>query len=257
MSSNNSARVTSADSFVASSRRRRPCHSGTSSSRDLVTARRLSLDLVTASRRHLSLLRSFAASPVLHHVPTIARAIRRYNRLWMPLISELTQAAPPSAPPMLLPPSYVHWVWHCHCLDPAGSYLEYCISRFGALIDRSLIIDDENEEYAYYRCREIWAARYPSEQFDFDVDEAAEYEEAVGAEESGSDLFAVVQRYRLLPSFFSDPFVSETVYLVAAQRRYFCLPDLSPQKECTLATEDSSDWLYTFQVAYTPLFNNF
>ncbi|XP_074566145.1 glycine-rich domain-containing protein 2 isoform X2 [Curcuma longa] len=224
MSSNHLARVTSADSFATSSRRR--CHSGTSSRRDLATPR-LSLDLVTAARRHLSLLRSFAASPVLHHVPTIARAIRRYDRLWMPLISELTQAAPPSAPPMLLPPSDVHWVWHCHCLDPSGSYLEYCISRFGALIDRPLIIDDENEEYAYYRCREIWAARYPSEQFDFDVDEATEYEEEVGAEESDSDLFAVVQRYRMLPSFFSDPFVSETVYLVAAQRRYFSFLHLS------------------------------
>ncbi|XP_009405435.1 glycine-rich domain-containing protein 2 [Musa acuminata AAA Group] len=221
MSGNNITRVASDDGSFAtrslheSSSRCDSGHGG---------ATRLSVDLVTAARRHVSFLRSFATSPVLHHAPTVARAIRRYDQLWMPLIAELAQAAPPSAPPMLLPPPDVHWVWYCHCLDPAGSYREYCTLRFGALVDRPLIIDDENEEYAYNRCREVWAVRYPSEPFDLEVDSAEDGEASGKCEDH---LSAVVARYRTLYSFFCDPFVSETVYLVAARRRYSSFLHLS------------------------------
>lgn len=176
---------------------------------------RLSLDLVTAARWHLSFLRSFAGSPLLDHPTTIARSIQRYEEFWMPLIAELSKAAPPSSSPMLLPPADVHWVWHCHCLNPA-SYREYCASRFGELIDRPAIFDEENEEYASDRCREIWGLRYPSEPFDLEI---AEDDEG-GPSGRGGDLFAAVARCGSLYSYFSNPFVSETVYLVFARRRY-------------------------------------
>ncbi|XP_019704133.1 uncharacterized protein [Elaeis guineensis] len=174
---------------------------------------RLTLDLVTAGRWHLSFLRSFAGSLFLNNTTAIARSIRRYEELWMPLIAELSKAAPPSDAPMILPPEDVHWIWHCHCLHPE-SYREYCASRFGELIDRPAIFDEENEEYAFGRCREIWGLRYPSEPFDLEI---AEDDEG-GA--SGGDLFAAVARCGSLYSHFSDPFVSETVYLVFARRRY-------------------------------------
>ncbi|WOL12203.1 glycine-rich domain-containing protein 2 [Canna indica] len=222
--------IASSDSFATPTR-----HDNSSSSSRCYSDRgapaRLSVDLVNLARRHLSFLRSFAASPVLHHPPTVARAVRRYDQLWMPLISELAQAAPPSAPPTLLPPLDVHWVWHCHCLDPAGSYRDYCFSRFGALVDRPLIMDDENEEYAYFRCREIWTVRYPSEPFDLEVDADAAEDGDASIGGNGGNLTATVAKYRTLSSFFSDPFLWETVYLVAARRRYLSFLDLSRRLE--------------------------
>ncbi|XP_073009152.1 glycine-rich domain-containing protein 2 [Typha latifolia] len=173
---------------------------------------RLSLDLVTASRRHLSFIRSFAASSLHHHPPTLRRSIRRYEELWMPLIAELTSAA--AEIPMLLPPHDVQWVWHCHRLNHA-TYREYCASRFGNLIDRPAIFDDENEDYAADRCREIWAVKYPSEPFDLEIPAPED-----GDGEGIVELFEIVAKYRSLHSNFADPFVSETVYLVAAKRRY-------------------------------------
>lgn len=100
---------------------------------------------------------------------------------------------------------------------PQASYREYCASRFGELIDRPAIFDEENEEYAFGQCREIWGLRYPSEPFDLEI---AEDDEGGAIGNDGSDLFTAVASYGSLYSHFSDPFVSETVYLVFARRRY-------------------------------------
>lgn len=139
----------------------------------------------------------------------------------MPLISRVS-SKDSSAVPMLLPPLDVRWVWHCHCLTPA-SYREYCHSRFGRLVERPAIFDDENEEYASNRCRDMWAAEYPSEPFDLQtIPEDEGEDDVVGGSSppAGGDLFAVVAKYQILYSVFSDPFVAETVYLVSARHRY-------------------------------------
>lgn len=44
----------------------------------------------------------------------------RYDELWMPLISDLTEG---STPPMILPPLDVEWVWFCHTLNPVRNSL--------------------------------------------------------------------------------------------------------------------------------------
>ncbi|RRT49704.1 hypothetical protein B296_00045184 [Ensete ventricosum] len=277
MSGNNITGVASDDGSFAT----RSLHESSSSRCDSGRggATRLSVDLVTAARRHLSFLRSFVASPVLHHAPTIARAIRRSDFLlaalcfgapldrWLrsvPFLAQVRSAvdavdrragaggaavrssdAPPAAGRPLgvvlsLPrpgklramrltllklASFLFCARSMELWPPqAGSYREYCTSRFGALVDRPLIIDDENEEYAYNRCREVWAVRYPSVPFDLEVD-SGEDGEASGKYED--HLSAVVARYRTLYSFFCDPFVSETVYLVAARRRYSSFLHLS------------------------------
>ncbi|KAG0479803.1 hypothetical protein HPP92_010661 [Vanilla planifolia] len=120
---------------------------------------------------------------------------------------------------MILPPPDVDWVWLCHCLDPE-SYRKYCAARFGLLIDRPVIIDKENEEYASGRCREIWEIRHPSEPFDLEIDDYDSAETVVSGIDIRSEIFALVARHGDLCSFFADPFVSETVYLISARRRY-------------------------------------
>ncbi|OIV90878.1 hypothetical protein TanjilG_15611 [Lupinus angustifolius] len=182
-----------------------------------IDAIRLGIDLVSASRRNIEFLRNVADSVWLHHRAILVEAIRRYHDLWMPLISNLT--VPGSAPPMILPPFDVEWVWFCHTLNPV-SYLEYCERRFSKVIGRAAIFDEENREYALMRCREIWSTEYPSQPF--------ENEASWDSEENGprkedvvfKEVEAVEEKRRLLCSMFGEGYRSEVVYLVAARKRY-------------------------------------
>ncbi|KAK9187313.1 hypothetical protein WN944_018705 [Citrus x changshan-huyou] len=121
-------------------------------------------------RKNIGFLRTVNESQWLHERPTILEAIRRYEELWMPLMSDLTVGAPP---PMILPPVDIEWVWFCHSLNPVR-YRQYCESRFSKLIEKPAIFDEENEEYALMRCREIWEHKYPSEPFENEVDSDSE-----------------------------------------------------------------------------------
>ncbi|PON52544.1 Glycine-rich domain-containing protein-like [Trema orientale] len=179
-----------------------------------VEAIRLGLDLVSAARRNIGFLRAVAESQWLHdQKPTLLEAIRRYNDLWMPLISDLTVG---STPPLILPPIDVEWVWFCHTLNPV-CYREYCMSKFSKFIGKPAIFDEENEEYAVMRCREIWVRRYPNEPFENGVD--SDQPDPVVADDY-EELLTQVTNQRFLYSKFSEPYRSEVVYLIAARQRY-------------------------------------
>ncbi|KAG9459421.1 hypothetical protein H6P81_003929 [Aristolochia fimbriata] len=175
----------------------------------------ISIDLVAAARRHVSFLRNIADSPWLHQHSTLPQVIRRYDEFWMPLISDFSKGD--SKWSLLVPPIDVQWVWHCHCLNPA-SYRRYCESRFAKIIERPAIFDDENEEYAEIRCREIWAQRYSSEPFDLEPIDENPTAASKLSDENG--IFAAVSKHQTLCTKFSDPYFSEVVYLIAAKHRY-------------------------------------
>ncbi|KAL2941098.1 Glycine-rich domain-containing protein 1 [Bienertia sinuspersici] len=125
-------------------------------------------NLVSAARRNLKFLRYVSDSDWLHHPSTLSEAIRRYEELWMPLISDLMVELN-QRPPMILPPFDVEWVWYCHTLNPVH-YRQYCETRFSKVIGRVAIFDEQNEEYAVNICREIWAKKYPNEAFENEVE---------------------------------------------------------------------------------------
>lgn len=84
-----------------------------------------------------------------------------------------------------------------------------------------MILDEENEEYAADHCREIWNLRHPSEPFDLEIDGDNPSDDVFISDDSSSrGIFTVVAKHRELYSFFSNPFVLETVYLVSARKRY-------------------------------------
>ncbi|KAK6911609.1 Glycine-rich domain-containing protein-like [Dillenia turbinata] len=178
----------------------------------------LSIDLVRAARRHIQFLRDVADSHWLHWEPTLTEAVRRYEELWMPLISDLTVVG--SKPPMVLPPFHVQWVWYCHTLDPVG-YRQYCESRFSKIVGKSAIFDEENEEYALTRCKEIWTRKYPSESFENEADsDLGPYSSPnVGKDERGGVMVEVMKRRELCVNF-REPYMLEMVYLIAARQRY-------------------------------------
>ncbi|KAF6141230.1 hypothetical protein GIB67_024314 [Kingdonia uniflora] len=175
---------------------------------------RMSIDLVAASRRQLSFLRLVSESHWLHNKPTLLQAIRRYDELWMPLLSDLGDDE--SNPPMVLPPFDVQWVWHCHTLNPA-SYRLYCESRFSKMLQKPLIFDDENEDYGLNRCRDIWDYRYPFEPFELEPRNGNTEEVDIIRYK---DIFDEVSKNRYLYSMFSEPYMLEMVYLIVAKQRY-------------------------------------
>ncbi|XP_022719468.1 uncharacterized protein LOC111277344 isoform X2 [Durio zibethinus] len=172
----------------------------------------LGVDLVSAARRNIGFLRSVDECQWLQQRATIIEAIRRYDEVWMPLISDLTVEG--STPPMVLPPFDVEWVWFCHTLNPV-SYRKYCESRFSKLIGKPAIFNEENEEYALMRCKEIWVQRYSSEPFENEVESDSQDLLLIN-----EDLFNEVQKQRFLYSKFSEPYMCELVYLIAARQRY-------------------------------------
>ncbi|CAK7340610.1 unnamed protein product [Dovyalis caffra] len=179
---------------------------------------RLSVDLVSASRKNLGFLRTVSDSHWLHERATVLEAIRRYDELWMPLVSDLMVG---SSPPMVLPPLDVEWVWFCHTLNPV-SYRKYCEQRFSKLIGKPAIFDEENEEYALMRCEELWMKRYPNESFENEVDinssNLQDHQPVV--KDDHEDLLNEVEKQRDVYSKFSWPYMSEIVYLIAARQRY-------------------------------------
>eukprot|EP00258_Populus_trichocarpa_P023904 XP_024439923.1 uncharacterized protein LOC7478923 isoform X4 [Populus trichocarpa] len=177
---------------------------------------RLSVDLVSASRKNLGLLRTVSESPWLHERATILEAIRRYDELWMPLISDLMEG---SSPPMVLPPLDVEWVWFCHTLNPV-SYRKYCEKRFSKLIGKPAIFYKENEEYSLMRCEELWMKRYPNESFENEVDITSSNLQDLHVAQDHEDLLNEVEKQRHVYSKFSWPYMSEIVYLIAARQRY-------------------------------------
>ncbi|CAA0815602.1 Protein of unknown function (DUF1399 [Striga hermonthica] len=176
---------------------------------------RFGIDLVAAARRNLGFLRHVSDSSWLHHESAIVEAIRRYHQLWMPLIADLTAGI---KPPMILPPLDIEWVWFCHTLNPAN-YRNYCESRFSKIIGKPAIFDEENEEYALDRCREIWESKFQTDPFEYEPEPEPEPEHG-SASVVSEDLFDMVWKLRNLYQIFSEPFYWEMVYLVAARQRY-------------------------------------
>lgn len=202
---------------------------------------RLSIDLVAAARRNLGFFRLVTESQWLQERPIILESIRRfitllqhdyysttssgtagfliffffrYDQLWMPLISDLSTG---SNPPMILPPLDIEWVWYCHTLNPV-SYRQYCESRFSKLIGKAAIFNEENEEYALNRCKEIWVHRYPTEPFENESDDSNLHNPISTFHE---ELLKEVSKQRhYLYTKFSEPYYSEIVYLIAARQRY-------------------------------------
>ncbi|CAM6070832.1 unnamed protein product [Sphagnum tenellum] len=187
----------------------------------------ISVDLVLAAKRELGFLRTIESLPFLHGGPAIYRAIRRYQEFWMPLALDL----------LLLPPLDVQWVWHCHCLNPVG-YRDYCIKKYGRVINVPLLADLRSEMEAQERCKKLWTLHYPKEPFDitdtlsklpptlatstakvYPIDEfnavdheILELEELVGTVARQSSFYYQV----------SQPYMWEDSFLQVAKERYKC-----------------------------------
>ncbi|XP_024394182.1 glycine-rich domain-containing protein 2 isoform X1 [Physcomitrium patens] len=140
-------------------------------SEELSTALRInfSMDLVFAAKRQLGFLRTIDSLPCLHKGPMVLRAIRRYQKFWMPLVADSLKFDAllnvDSTGKSLLPPLDVQWIWHCHRLNPVV-YRRYCIAKFGRVIDCPIFPDVASESLATERCKRLWTIVYLKEPYD-------------------------------------------------------------------------------------------
>lgn len=95
------------------------------------------------------------------------------------------------------------------------SYQQYCESRFSKLIGKPAIFDEENEEYALLRCKNIWTHKYPSEPFENEMDSDMPIPVVTNEE-----ILVEVTKHRFLYTKISEAYRSEIVYLIAARQRY-------------------------------------
>nr|XP_048324452.1 uncharacterized protein LOC107411832 isoform X3 [Ziziphus jujuba var. spinosa] len=163
---------------------------------------RLGLDLVSAARRNVRFLRAVDDSQWLHQKPVVIEAIRR---------SKLASFSSNAIRRWLL--WDVNQMLGFFLLQV--SYRKYCEAKFSKLIGKPTIFDEENEEYALMRCREIWVRRYPNDPFENEDDSGSTNPVSVNQE-----LLLEVTKHRFLYSKFSEPYRSEIVYLIAARQRY-------------------------------------
>ncbi|KAI3803941.1 hypothetical protein L1987_32107 [Smallanthus sonchifolius] len=178
---------------------------------------RLTLDLAAAARQNIGFLRDVADSHWLHHTHVLVEAVRRYDELWMPMISDLTAGS--VKPPMILPPLDIEWVWFCHTLNPVA-YRHYCDSRFSKVVGKPAIFNRENKDYALERCKEIWVSKYPSESFENEADSDDDDDVRNVNVVELDYLLGEISKQRCLVTKFSKPYMLELVYLIAARNRY-------------------------------------
>ncbi|XP_024383677.1 glycine-rich domain-containing protein 1 [Physcomitrium patens] len=193
----------------------------------------ISVDLVSSAKLLLGFLRTIDSIENLHRGPALAHAIRRYAMCWMPLAAEAASAHAASSDSQtpnlaLLPPLDVQWVWHCHCLSPL-SYREYCMSKFGLVVEYTVLLDAPSEESARKRCKDLWCERYPAEPFNDNIARLflttlSERSEEDELPKSGlyDELEAIIARQSTFYYQVSQPYMWEERFLLAALERYRC-----------------------------------
>ena len=117
----------------------------------------ISIDLIDASRRQVSFLEEVNKYPALFEGPVLNNAIRRYEKLWLPLL-----AANPKKE--LKPPLDIHWVWHVHLLAPYY-YEKDCMRIVGVVLDHQLS-STSSQNSALERAQNAWWTAYKDEPFE-------------------------------------------------------------------------------------------
>jgi hypothetical protein len=94
-----------------------------------------SVDLVKSALYHLEFLDEI--NSLKFNKETIAKAVYRYEKLWIPFYLKNNQQK-------LYPPIDVSFIWHCHMLCPT-SYQD-CCQQYDTLIDYKLISEKERKQ---------------------------------------------------------------------------------------------------------------
>jgi hypothetical protein len=133
-----------------------------------------SCDLVSNAKKHIQFLKDihpyttvrFASLQDEPVTADVLESLRRYENLWLPLLSE-TPTEPPEL--QLIPPPDIAWLWYCHRLAPQ-QYIKYCRSNFqsGRIIEANppfSMIGEVQAINVIASTKKLWKQKYPNEKF--------------------------------------------------------------------------------------------
>ena len=171
----------------------------------------ISVDLIEGSRRQVALLQEVNKHPSLYSGPVLKNAVRRYEKLWLPLV-----AANPKKD--LIPPIDIHWVWHVHLLAPFF-YEKDCIRVVGAVVDHQLTpLSSHNA--ALERAQNAWWTAYKDEPFEVALDDPEKLVETDFVSDFKYNLEHAVSRQKMFYYQVSLPHYINQTFLCEAVKRY-------------------------------------
>lgn len=124
------------------------------------------LDLVQAAKNQLDFLALVNEHPRLFSGPVVKNAIRRYELLWLPLISHHQRMHKKTD---LAAPLDITLVWLVHMLAPQH-YEQDCNNIVSMLVDHCLLTPHQRQ-VGLQRAKSVWEETYPYEPFEVNVDE--------------------------------------------------------------------------------------
>ncbi|CAK0874890.1 unnamed protein product, partial [Prorocentrum cordatum] len=130
---------------------------------------RVTVDLPAAVLGMIGFLSEVDECPSLYlNQDVLAEAVRRYERLWLPLVAGLE----PALQRALVPPLDVEWAWHCHMLAPLAYRrdVSQVLARAGgqaaaAGVDHAVLTGSARTD-GLSRARALWEEAHPGEAFD-------------------------------------------------------------------------------------------
>ncbi|XP_078655975.1 uncharacterized protein LOC144902415 [Branchiostoma floridae x Branchiostoma belcheri] len=172
---------------------------------------RIGTDLIKAAKYQLGFLKEVDRHPMLYEGPHVDNALRRYEKLWLPLVARVGTKG-------LSPPLDIHWVWHVHMLAPLH-YEADCNNIVGKLIDHHIPDNIPSFRKGLQAAQSQWEKEYPSESFDVDLNSPPPSKVVVASPDSqiSYDLRSAISRQRMfyyqvsLPHFRDDKFLQEAV----------------------------------------------
>ena len=187
---------------------------------------KVSVPLPDMMLRQLAFLKEVDRWPCLYGGRAVGEAIRRYERLWLPLAAQYDRP--------LEAPLDVHWVWHVHMLAPR-CYIRDCQALVGCVVQHKFASDERAREAGVQRAWKAWTERYgEGEPFAVDLrryaagDSGGETEEEEEGYRSACsyDLRAGISRQKVFYYQVSLPHFGDTTVLKDAAKRYCCFLQL-------------------------------
>ena len=169
------------------------------------------LDLIQAAKNELDFLALVDEHPNLFSGPVVKNAIRRYELLWLPLISHHQRMCERTD---LAAPLDIAWVWHVHMLAPCH-YEQDCNNIVSGLVDHCLL-----RQVALQRAKSLWEERYPHEPFEINVDEEDSYLQHTYSSRIKYNLEEACQRQFKFYYQVSLPHYCDSRFLKDAVNRY-------------------------------------
>lgn len=172
-----------------------------------------SVDLVILAQNHIAFLNTVHKTTFLHEPAFIKNAIRRYEYMWLPLVSKNHLLE-------LEPPIDIHWIWHCHMLAPRA-YASDCQSVTGTVVDHKFRITKSANDEARSNAIQIWNRWFPDEPFDVDFNAPLPKENLEPKTTMiRYDILAATSRQRSFYYHISLPHFTDTKFLMSAVKRY-------------------------------------